>query len=252
MTPQEVFRVWAPEASVWSRWAKPVLFAQEDRVVAATAGVEWRTLQSDWIPAPHGTAIVVDMPGMESVSLSLSLAERGFRPVPLYNTNSGRFAVLNVEGIRSFLFDAAPHLARMTIAPDATPVFMLDAARSKGGLYPSPGSFDNRWVVFAQDFPSANFLLSQGIQQVLLLQRGGDRPQDDLAHVLHRWQEAGIRLQANDPYDAQPPVEMRVNKPSGFKSFLHRALVMAKFRRNSAGGFGGVIPQPSSGGGGFG
>jgi len=42
-----------------------------------------------------------------------------------------------------------------------------------------------------------------------------------------------------------------VTPPSRFRSFLYRVIVMAGLRRNSAGGFGSVVPDPSTAGGGF-
>jgi hypothetical protein len=42
---------------------------------------------------------------------------------------------------------------------------------------------------------------------------------------------------------------LRVNRPSNFKTLWYRALAMMGLRRNSAGGFGSVIPELASGGG---
>jgi hypothetical protein len=41
-----------------------------------------------------------------------------------------------------------------------------------------------------------------------------------------------------------------VAKPKRFRSIWYRLLAIAGLRRNSAGGFGSVVPQPSSSGGG--
>jgi hypothetical protein len=48
------------------------------------------------------------------------------------------------------------------------------------------------------------------------------------------------------------PQPLQVRKPSKFRHLWYRALVLLRLRRNSAGGFGSVIPMPSSGGHGFG
>ncbi|HEY9421285.1 MAG TPA: hypothetical protein VIW92_07725, partial [Thermoanaerobaculia bacterium] len=92
----------------------------------------------------------------------------------------------------------------------------------------------------------------KGIRQIVLLQPQrpghGDQPQDDLAHALRRWQEAGIAIYLQDPDRDEPPRPLDVRRPSSFRSLFYRALALAGLRRNSAGGFGGIIPQPSSGG----
>ena len=45
-------------------------------------------------------------------------------------------------------------------ATHAPPAFLLDSDRMKAPA-PDPGRFDNRWLVFPQDFPSAAFLRSR-------------------------------------------------------------------------------------------
>lgn len=116
-----------------------------------------------------------------------------------------------------------------------------------GGADPAPGRFDNRWLVFPQDFPSANFFLSRAIQTLLLVQEK-DQPLADLAHVLLRWQEAGIRLLLKNPLLPAPVTDLHVHRPSQFRSIWYRVMALAGLRRNSAGGFGSIVPQASSGG----
>ena len=115
---------------------------------------------------------------------------------------------------------------------------------------PSPGKFDNRWVVFPQDFPSATFLRSRGVADVLLIHAGG-RVQEDLAHVLLRWQQGGLRILSASPSDISTR-ELTVTPPSWFRRAWYRAITAARLRRNNAGGFGAVIPVRSGGGGHYG
>jgi hypothetical protein len=142
---------------------------------------------------------------------------------------------------------AATYLERLVIPPDAPPAFLLDADRLRCRAPPGPGHFDNRWMTFPQDFPSANFLLAQAIQSVLLVQAQPNQPQEDLAHVLLRWQEGGLRLRVVSPGAGNVPQPIEVRRPHLFRWAWHRALVTLGLRRNSAGGFGAVVPQPSSG-----
>jgi hypothetical protein len=135
---------------------------------------------------------------------------------------------------------------RAQIAPGAPPVFLLDADRCRN-RFPVAGRFDNRWLVFPQDFPSANYLLSRGVKRVILVQES-DTPQADLAHVLLRWQESGMKILVQPFLAAGLPREITVSRPSGFRTLLYRALAVMGLRRNSTGGFGGIVPAPSSSG----
>jgi hypothetical protein len=244
MNPTELYRLWSPDDSIWSNWVKPVLFTATSQ--AASSFFDWRTLNVAWAPAADaGAAIILDLPEAESVWFGLALAQRGYRPVPLYNGASGPSAIVNVGRIIGALQDEAESLAKLPIETNAPPVFLLDANRSAGGATVSPGRFDNRWAVFPQDFPSASFLVSHGVRAVVLAQTFAGEPQRDLAHVLVRWQEAGLEILAADARSELPPDPIRVSRPGHFRRLWYRALVVAGLRRNSAGGFGGVVPEPS-------
>lgn len=254
MKPSELYKLWAPEDSIWSNWAKPVLFADhafDDRKAQTT---DWRSLNLSWAPsAGSSTAIVLDLPDADAVWLGVALSQRGFRPVPLYNGVRGplsfAFPLVNVENIVWALHSLPEVLAGLQLPPDAPPVFLLDYNRMAGGSMVSPGRFDNRWSVFPQDFPSANFLLSHGLHSVVLVQAKPVNPHRDLAHVLLRWQEAGIKILSCGADDQTQPAPIQVARPNNFRTLWYQALVIAGLRRNSAGGFGAVVPEPSSGGG---
>src|SRR6516162_4460105 len=81
----EIYSVWTPEKSLWSTWAKPVLFAHmnESFVMPLTNEIPTET---KWAPnCDLKTAIVLDLPSDEGVWVALALARVGYRPVPLYN-----------------------------------------------------------------------------------------------------------------------------------------------------------------------
>ena len=80
-------------------------------------------------------------------------------------------------------------------------------------------------------------------------QAGAVFPQNDLAHVLLRWQEAGIQILSWKLNEQTAPAPIRCNGPPRFRALWYQALALAGLRRNSTGGFGGVVPEPSSGGG---
>jgi len=251
MTNEELFDIWAPADVAWSAWVKPVLFAQQ--TIARddmSSPDEWLDFDVTWAPGAHeNAAIIVDLPGRQSMLAGLALATRGYRPVPLYNACSGISAVVPMEPILDLIARGAAHLAGLYLPDDAPPAFLLDADRLRGSMSPAPGRFDNRWLVFPQDLPSGNFLRSHAIHSVLLVQAETGQPQSDLAHVLLRWQQAGLPLQVVPPATGAAPQPLQVRRPRLFGWMWQRALALLGLRRNSAGGFGAIVPQPSSGSG---
>lgn len=256
MTGRELFDLWAPADAVWSPWAKPVLFADLDNAALAAAPAE---PPADLKPgdlsnvsqfsniADRATAIIVDLPGAESALTGLALARSGYRPVPLFNNAFHSQAVIDVAPILRRLAEGADSLHGL--APEAPPAFLLDAGRMTANAPIGPGRFDNRWMVFPQDLPSASFLLARGLPRAVVLQRQTGQPAEDLAHALLRWQQSGLEIFALDPAAGGPPQPLPIQKPSRFRALWHRALAIGRLSRNSAGGFGMVIPIPSQGGG---
>lgn len=242
------FRRWAPDNVVWAQWAKPVMFANMTGSVTTTPDPV-PTL--DWIlRVDPETAIVVDLPGERGVLEGLALARLGYRPVPLYNGVRGAApsaTLVPVDKLEDALLAGAEELSRLRLPLQAPPAFLLDADRlNQAGK--RPGMYDNRWCVFPQDMPSAAFLRSKGIRRVAVR---ADTVMDDLKHVLHRYAEQGIGLVHHDGKTPRD-ITQRV-KPYGFGSLFYRLGVLLGLRPNAAGGFGGIIPEPSqSHGHGFG
>ena len=261
MTKEAVFSTWAPEASAWSRWVKPVLFAYLE---SAPSQVPLSEVAGDvaWAPPSHEkVALVLDLPGADGVVTGLALAERGYRPIPLYNAvplPSGELlldqftgrgvAAVNVLPIISALRKAAEQLAQLNLPAAAPPAFLLDSNRAGTGRRIEAGEFDNRSISFTTDFPSANFLAAHGIQRVILVQRNRVEPQSDLAHSLRRWQDGGLVLERKRLDSPEAPQPFAVTRPSWYSAMFQRVLSGLGLRRAAAGGFGGWIPESSAGG----
>jgi hypothetical protein len=245
---EEIFADWVPVEGVWSPWAIPVLFAQmadstddeRPRMAEIPSPPEW---------SPRGEdkrVVIVDLASESSVSTGLALATAGFRPVPLYNGCHGQNEVIDQTPIMQALASGAEHLASLAISSKAPPAFMLDARRMNDGYPVSPGMFDNRWKVFPQDFPSAEFLLSRAMQSCLVVHQS-DAIAEDLLHVLRRWQEAGIAIWSKAIDGAEPATIVEVPRPAKYRSVWYRAAAQEELRRNVKGGFGYIIPEPSRG-----
>ena len=233
------YRIWAPDDALWTQWAKPVLFAHPPQ------SDPWPlTLpEVSWAPRPDGyTAVITDQPGASGVLEGLSLAPLGYRPVPLYNgvpAPNNQAASVNVSGIISVLYNGAAQLSDAALPTDAPPAFLLDANRMNGQAK-QPGRYDNRWCVFPQDMPSADFMIHQGIGQVFV---HADSIPNDFTHLLRRYQEKGKRILHFRDYGAVR--ELEVIRPSHFKGLMYRFSTMLGLTQNAAGGFGGRIPEPT-------
>jgi hypothetical protein len=278
---EEVFEAWAPPGGAWSDWAKPIAFAHlADDPAPAPEPPASVLPDLSWVPpASQNVALVLDLPGELEVWCGLALAEaRGYRPVPLYNAAPGPApaaapppaagpppgpapaaatappgppvpvgAVVEVWPVLSALDAAAPRMQALALPPDAPPAFLLDANRRGGGVEPLDGQFDNRSVSFTTDFPSGNLLAHRGIRRAIVLQQWGTNPQADLSHTLRLWQDAGIAIEVKSLESAGPPVPVTIAPTSRLAELWNRFLVTLRLRRNPLGGFGGVMPEPSSG-----
>lgn len=273
MIGDEAFRVWSragtdPEGRgpLWSRWTKPVLFVEMNEISPLPGPLPLAAIYAPppaapaplWMPEPDPhLAVIVDVPGDDAVAYGVRLAALGYWPVPLFNACPAPMPKLlsatDVRPMMAALIRGAGELQNVKTNPEAPPAFLLDSRRFTGGRL-APGQFDNRWVVLPQDLPSATYLAAWHIERVLLIQHVGDQPQDDLAHVLRRWQEGGIRVLVKQLMADMPSQETEVAKPSWFRSMCRVAAVLVGLRRNSTGGFGALVPVPteSSRGGHFG
>lgn len=259
MTPEELYSVWAPPDSIWSQWVIPVPFAQivcfdtaPEKSLEIVADLNGFRFEAD-------LAIIVDLPGGDSMRYGLALARLGFRPVAVLDGSPGPFtlagpmphgaqggigqakatAVVDMRDLLFALCAIAPALQGISIMSNAPPAFLLDSQRMMGGHISDADLFDNRWKVFPQDFPSAKFLREQGVRRILLIQEHAGQPQEDLAHVLLRWQEAGLEVLASGRTAGNKPSAIRVGRPSRFRASWYRGLEILGLRRNSVGGFGG-------------
>jgi len=230
----ETYKVWSPDDALWTQWAKPVLFMKKPSNIT-----QLNLPELDWIRQMEvHTMIIVDLPGQSGVLESLALARMGYRPVPLYNGVQAPTSrmVIPVGDIVLALYKGAEMLSTFPIRKDAPPAFMLDANRMSGSGK-KQGYYDNRWCVFPQDMPSASYLIREGIRKIIVRT---DTIQNDLAHILRRYQDEGIIIYLCK--DGQME-KLSVVKPSKYKSLAYRFKVILGLTRNGAGGFGALIPE---------
>ncbi len=164
MKKENVLEAWAPIGGDWSLWVRPVLFAQmNDGMLARVPETTASDLLSIQTPEFAGdAAVIVDLPGANSVNAGLALALKGYRPVPLYNGCTGRNEVVDQSAIMEKLAGGARLLEGQWLK-DAPPAFLIDSLRMSAKSV-RPGNFDNRWRIFPQDFPASEVLIGKGIR----------------------------------------------------------------------------------------
>jgi hypothetical protein len=265
MTKEEIYSIWAPDNSPWSRWVKPVLFAHIDLAIGQISTMEMSG-GMEWVPpSAEKVALVLDLPSAEGVVMGIALAGFGYHPVPLYNavpSPSGSSRTDDIAGTETASVKVMPiltalragteRLVQLSLPSDSPPAFLLDASRRGDERNMKLGDFDNRSISFPSDFPSANFLAAHGIQRVLLIQKDRLEPQSDLAHSLRRWQDGGLRLERLRLDLPSVPVPFEVARPPWYGQMFQRMLSSIGFRRAGGGGFGAWLPDSSAGGGGGG
>jgi hypothetical protein len=244
MTREEIYAAWAPDDGPWSGWVRPVPFALlPDDQASVALGV----IDVTWADASRREAIVVDLPAVEAIAMGVALAERGYQPVPLFDAIDAPGALVSIGDIAPALAAAATRLASFRPASDASPAFLLDSRRMPKGVTPKPGDFDNRWITVPQDFPSASMLAARDIRAATVVEDAG-QVADDLAHVLRRWQDAGVMIQRRSSDAESATVAIAVPRPRFFKSAFYLITALFGLRTASVGGFGASVPDRSGGG----
>lgn len=246
-TQLDLYKLWAPDDALWTQWVKPVVFMNM-RANQFFGGPGLQKVVVDWTGYEKGTMIIVDLPGKTALDEGFALAAMGYRPIPLYNGVPGpqwATAVISMGPIMQGLTEGARLLPSMSINNQANPVFLLDSERFKWARK-RPGTFDNRWRLVPQDMPSANYLKRQGITKIIVRAK---LVQSDLGFILHQYQKAGIVVYTCGEYGG--PRKASSFKPHGLGLF-YRFMLIFGLTRCATGGFGMMIPEPSSGSSGSG
>jgi hypothetical protein len=249
-----ILEAWAPADAPWTPWAKAILFAHVDAVAEERLElVRPAWLRREFLSPPGdaatyrsasngATAVVVDLAGIEGIALGLTLAEFGFRPVPLYNALPSPRSIVPMDDVVRAIVAGAEQLAQRPPPRHSPPAFLLDARRAGPGGVTSPGQFDNGSVAFGTDFPSAVRLQQAGIVDAILVQSGRYTPASDLAVTLAKWHTAGIGLRLLRADRPAMPAPMTV--PSvGLLGRFYQWVLRRSLRGDADRGFGGVVPH---------
>ena len=212
MTNKEIYRIWAPEGKRWVGWVRPVAFVDIDKM-----NIEYFSMNEDVAPAKYiegelynNAAIIVDLPGEDSVIEGIALAKMGYRPVPIFNGTlqqiHSRATSDNVSVVKA-LAVYARQLESIEIKDDALPAFLTDnnrLARYKLDI----SVFDNSWDVYHQDLPSANYFLEHNISKIIVI--GNEVPRD-LKKIFVEYQRMNIEIYWTNRY-SEPQKLKKISK----------------------------------------
>lgn len=208
MTGKDIFKIWAPVGEKWVDWIRPVPFITIDN-----NGIN----DSFIIPninylngLPDNTAIIIDLPGADSIKEGISLTNLGFRPIPLYNGTFEQpraMALVDNHNIQNTLVWGAVELKKRKIDTDAPPAFLLDSNRMHR-FKMNVSIFDNSWDLYDQDIPSAEYFLKNNINKIIIR---GESIQKDLVKLLYKFQKKGITILFTNGYEE--PKIITIKKP---------------------------------------
>lgn len=209
MTGKEIFRKWAPLGVKWSNWVRPVPFIIINENFKSYDVLKFTDYDIDYIDEnTKNTAIIVDLPGNDSIEEGIALARKGFRPIPVYNgtiEQESSKATTDNTSIISGLIYGAEELEKIHLENDAMPAFLLDSNRTNR-FKTDVSIFDNSWDIYDQDIPSEEFFLKNDINKIIVR---GNRFQKDLKKVLYKFQKAGIAIFFANGYEESKKVTIK-------------------------------------------
>jgi hypothetical protein len=266
LDPVRLFDTWGPHpAGPWVPYHCVPLFAALDRLkrdavgpapppgspLRPSAPAELPPHARPGAPAPHwltpSTWTILDLAGARSVEAAAWLVgATGAQPVCTFDNWPHEHGVLKPEFALAELLRWATTLqeARSRIAPEAPPLWICE--RERLGERPGrPREFDNRYFLDDSVLPGPGVLGRYGLERVVyVVPEADDEPLADLEGYFGELLLAGIpvlRIGLNSGGSTLTPLSSR-RAP--------RPLTPSSYRRSAVGGFGTLVPEPSSGGSG--
>jgi hypothetical protein len=191
----------------------------------------------------EGVWLILDLPGTQSVTLAARLIAGGYQPVCTFDHWPHPVGVLKPEKILAQLLRYASGVRplRASLTPSSPPVWICDRDRLGGGPG-RPKEFDNRYYLDDSILPAPEILRSAGIQHILcVVPSPAEMPGPDLRAYFRDLRKQGFAaihgVALTDP--ALAPFEFA---PETFEISFSRS----GFARSDAGGFGRLVPEPSS------
>ena len=201
MIGKEIYKIYAPINTKWTEWVRPVPFVAIDTYKRKPI-LNWIDRKVISIKKyEKDTAIFIDLPGKESIEFGISLANIGYRPIPLFNGTDeqiGSQATTDSYIVESSLINGSEKLKNIPLEKDANPVFLLDSIRTNR-YRANESIFDNSWDLYKQDIPTAKYFKENGINKIIVI---GNSIERDLRKIFFEFQGEGIEFYLTDGYNS--------------------------------------------------
>ena len=223
MLAKEIYKIWAPVGAKWVDWVRPAPFIGINEKLETFETGEFKTHLASYISILNtyqnnmkngvsskefnlktnninSVAIIIDLPGIDSIKEGLAVAQMGFRPIPIYNGTEeqlGAMPTVDNSSIKIGLLKGALELKKIKLDKDAPPAFLLDSNRTNRYKM-NESVFDNSWDVYAQDMPSAEYFLNNGINKIIIIAKKLNK---DLQKILYNYQNKKIEIYLASEYD---------------------------------------------------
>lgn len=209
MTNKEIYKIWAPDKKRWVDWVRPVPFINIDDSSSRKEFIDYRIPSINYLKEVlNDTALIIDIPGIDSIKEGIALAKLGYRPIPIFNgTNPpiGTISTTNNQIIKPLLIWGAFELKNIKLKNDAPPVFLLDQNRLNRYKI-NNGIFDNSWDIYDGDLPSPKYLLENGINKIIVRSNFQAK---DLRKILYKWQKNNIKIFFTNGYEEPKEVKLK-------------------------------------------
>ena len=210
MTNKEKYKIWAPDKKRWVDWVRPVPFINIDDSSSRKEFIDYRIPSINYLKKLlNDTALIIDIPGIDSIKEGIALAKLGYRPIPIFNGTDppiGTISTTNNQIIKPLLIWGAFELKNIKLKNDAPPVFLLDQNRLNRYKI-NNGIFDNSWDIYDGDLPSPKYLLENGINKIIVRSNFQAK---DLQKILYKWQKNNIKIFFTNGYEE--PKELKLKK----------------------------------------
>ena len=210
MTNKEIYKIWAPDKKRWVDWVRPVPFINIDDSSSRKEFIDYRIPSINYLKELlNDTALIIDIPGIDSIKEGIALARLGYRPIPIFNGTDppiGTISTTNNQIIKPLLIWGAFELKNIKLKNDAPPVFLLDQNRLNR-YKRNNGIFDNSWDIYDGDLPSPKYLLENGINKIIVRSNFQAK---DLRKILYKWQKNNIKIFFTNGYEE--PKELKLKK----------------------------------------
>ena len=261
---EKLFAVWGPvPGGPWEPYHCVPLFAALQTVLVSRIGptspdrvkeVEGnghlghiqvdKPLGTEW--AKKKSWVILDLAGATSVAAGLRFIAGGFQPVCTFDNWPHPAGLIKTEIVLAQLLRYAAHVSdhRKYLTVDSPPIWLCDRNRL-GTRQANVKEFDNRYYLDDSILPSPETLRKNGVEQIIcVVPTSLDKPREDLCAYFRDLRKEGF----NEIYGAafQDPELSLFRFPETVFTIDFK---QSGFKRNDAGGFGLLIPEPSSSGG---